>query len=197
MIELAGDLPSLGHGLVLAGQQQCAGDKRLAEFGQQRLGHPVAGDTHPYGLLSRVLQPARYLLGGGEDERIAAGGRRLDGPEHRVGDVHELAKLGKVLAHQREVVPVIEAADRPDPRDAVLVAELAPERVAGVRRVGDHSAVAHDVSHLGDRAPLRVGRMDVEVPGHAMSLGSSPLYSRCLQGWRTILPGMPPAAFAV
>jgi hypothetical protein len=84
--------------------------------------------------------------------------------------VHELAELGEILAHQREVVPVIELADRPDPVDAFLVAELAAQRVAGVRRVGDHAALPHDVTDLGDRATLRVGRMDVEVPGHATSV---------------------------
>src|SRR5215472_5079098 len=69
------------------------------------------------------------------------------------------------------MVPVVQVADRPAPRDAVLVAELAAERVAGVRRVGDHAAPADDIGDLGDRALLRAGRVDVEVPGHAKSLG--------------------------
>src|SRR5207237_4173982 len=93
----------------------------------------------------------------------------------------ELAQLGEVLAQQGEVVPVAEAADRPDPGHAVPVAELAPERVAGVRRVRDHAALPHDVGGLDDRAPLRVVRMDVEVPGHAMSLGRT--YPSA--GWQT------------
>ena len=71
------------------------------------------------------------------------------------------------------MVPVIQVADRPDPRDAILVPELAAERVAGVRRVGDDTACADDVGDLDDRAPLRAGRMDVEVPGHATSLRAS------------------------
>ena len=89
--EMVGDLPSLGHGLVLAWQQQGARDERLTEFGEQRLGHHVPGDPHPDGLLSRVLQPARYLLGRRQDEGITAWGCRLDSPEHPVADVHELA----------------------------------------------------------------------------------------------------------
>src|SRR5580704_11952298 len=72
--------------------------------------------------------------------------------------------------------------DRPDPRDAVFAAELAPERVAGVRRVGDHAACAHDIGDLDDHAPLRVGRMDVEVPGHVTSLGLSPTVRRPITG---------------
>jgi hypothetical protein len=91
----------------------------------------------------------------------------LMAPEHRVGDVGELVQLGEVLAHQREVVPVIQAADRPDPGHAVPVAQLAPQRVAGVRRVGDHAARPHGIGDLDDGTMLRVGRMDVEVPDHA------------------------------
>jgi len=101
---------------------------------------------------------------------VAAWSRRLDGTEHAVRHLHELAELREILADQREVVPVIELADRPDPLDAVLVAELATEGVAGVRRIGDHSTLPHDVGDLRDRATLRVGRMDVEVPGHAKSV---------------------------
>src|SRR5580704_995856 len=73
------------------------------------------------------------------------------------------------------MVPIVEVPDRPDPRDAVPVAELAAQRITGVRRVGDHAARAYEVGDLNDRAALRVGRMDVEVPGHATSLGHPPL----------------------
>jgi hypothetical protein len=174
VLELLGDLPALGHGLVLAGQQQGARDQGLAEFGQQRLGHHVLWDPHADGLLPGVLQDPRRLLGRGQDEGVTARSRRLDRPEHRIGNEYELAQLGEILAQQGEVVPVAEAADRPDPGHPVPVAELAPERVAGIRRVRDHAAVPHDVGDLDDRAPLRVVRMDVEVPGHATSLGVSP-----------------------
>jgi Aldehyde dehydrogenase family len=166
------DLPALGHRLVLAGQQQRGGDERLAELGQQRLGHRVAGDPDADRLLARMLQHARHLPGRREDERIAAGSRRLDGAEHRVGHEHVLAQLGEVLAHKREMMPLVKVADRPHPRDAVLAAELAPQRVAGIGRVRDHAARPHDICDLADRAPLRVRGMDVEVPGHATSLES-------------------------
>ena len=172
LAELFGDFPALGHRLVLAGQQQGAGDQRLAKFGEQRLGRHVVRDPHPDRLLPRVLEPARHLLGRRKDERVTAGGRCLDRPEHPVGNVRELAELGEVLAHQREVVPAVELADSPDPRDAVAVAELAPECVAGVRRVGDDASRAHDLGDLGDRPGLRVGRMNVKVPGYARSVGS-------------------------
>src|ERR1700683_1881046 len=126
--------PRAGHRLVLARQQQGARDERLTEFSEQRLGHHVPRDPHPDGLLPPVLQPPRYLLGRGQDEGVTARGRRLDGLEYRVVDLHELAELGEVLAHQRQVVPVIELADRSDPPDAVPVSELAAQRIPGLPR---------------------------------------------------------------
>ena len=40
-----------GHRLVVAGQQQRAGQQRLAQLGQQRLRHGVVRDAHADGLL--------------------------------------------------------------------------------------------------------------------------------------------------
>jgi 2-polyprenyl-6-methoxyphenol hydroxylase-like FAD-dependent oxidoreductase len=85
------DLPALGQRLVLLGQQQGAGQQRLAEFGQQRLGDGVVGNAHADRLLLRVHQPAGHFPGGRQDEGVAARGGRLDRPEHRVVDVHELS----------------------------------------------------------------------------------------------------------
>src|SRR5450756_245902 len=79
---------------------------------------------------------------------------------------------------------VVEVADRLDPRDAVGVAELASERIARVRRIGDHAPRAHDVSDRGDRSLLRIGRMNVEVPRHATSLRSLPSSAQVLGDMR-------------
>jgi hypothetical protein len=117
-----------------------------------------------------VLQPARHLLGRGQYERVAAGGGRLDGAEYPVGNLRELAQLGEVPAHQRQVVPVVELADRPDPGDAVGAAELAAERVAGIRGIGDHAVGADNVGDRGEQARLRIVRVDVEVTGHVTSV---------------------------
>jgi len=79
-----------------------------------------------------VLQPTRYFPGRRQDEGVAARGCRLDGAEYRVVDVDELAELGEVLADQREVVPVVQVADRSDPLNAVTVAKLAAEQQGSV-----------------------------------------------------------------
>ncbi len=41
-------------------------------------------------------------------------------------------------------------------------------------RAGDHAACVHDLGDLDDRTPLRAGRMDIEVPGHATSYAFAP-----------------------
>ena len=91
VIELLGDLPPRSHRLLVPGQQQRARDQRLAELGEQRLGHHVPGDPYPDGLLPGMLEPARHFLGRGQDERVAARSRRLDGTEHRVRHDDELS----------------------------------------------------------------------------------------------------------
>ena len=165
-VELLLDLPALGQRLVVARQQQRRRQQRLPQLGEDRLRHDVGRDAHPHGLLARVQQPSRHFPGGREDERVAARRRRLHRPEHRLAHVHELAELGKVAADQREVVTVVELADRADPVDALTVADLAAQRVAGVGRVGHEAAAADEVDDLADRAPLRIHGMNVEVPRH-------------------------------
>jgi hypothetical protein len=80
--------------------------------------------------------------------------------------VDELPELGEVLAHQREVVAVVELPDPQDPVAAVAVAELAAEGVAGVGGVGDQRVLAQRLDDLGHHPRLRVDRVDVEVAGH-------------------------------
>ena len=83
-----------------------------------------------------------------------------------VADVHELAELRERVAHQREVVPVVEVADAQDPVATVAVAEPAAQRVAGVGRVGDQRVVVEGVDDLLDQPRLRIDGMQVDVAGH-------------------------------
>ena len=118
-------------------------------------------------------QPLRHLTGGGQDEGEWAGDSCLDRPERGIAQVHQRTELGEVAAHQREVVLVVEATQLLDPFEPVPVAQLDAERVAGVRGIGDESAVSQDVHHLRDGPRLRVDRVYVEVARHGLaSLGA-------------------------
>ena len=63
------------------------------------------------------------------------------------------------------VVPV-GVADAPDAIQRVLVADVAAERVAGIRRIHDHPAVPHDLRGAADQAQLRIVGMKLEILAH-------------------------------
>ncbi|MDX3111008.1 hypothetical protein PW035_60115 [Nonomuraea angiospora] len=142
--------------MTVVGQQQGAGHQRFAEFGQQCLGDEVIRDADADRLLPGVQQPPGDLLGGGQDERVTAGSRRLDLAEQRVAQVYELAELGEVTAYEGEVVVAAEAADLLDPVEALLVARPASQGVAGVGGVGDEPVRPQDLGDLADQARLGV-----------------------------------------
>src|SRR3954447_15595253 len=104
-------------------------------------------DAYAHRPLLRMEQPARDLVRRGQDERIAAGSRGLQGPEHRIADLDELAHLREVVAHECEVMLAVEIADLSDAVQPLPVADLAPELIAGVGRVRDQPAVTY---HSGD-----------------------------------------------
>jgi hypothetical protein len=96
----------------------------------------------------------------------------------------ELSDLGKVSAHEREMVALVHVADAPDPFHRALVADVATERVARVRGVGDHASVTDDVHGRANQARLRVVRMHREVlrhPSRAPDLAGAFLNSGVVQ----------------
>ena len=84
--------------------------------------------------------------------------------------MHERAELGEVAADQRELVLGVELTDLPDPFDALPVAEVAAQREAGVRGIGDEAAGSQDLDHLADCATLGIDRVHIEVPRHVREL---------------------------
>src|SRR4029079_7273949 len=81
----------------------------------------------------------------------------------------ELPDLRKVAAHEREMVALVHVADAPHAVHRRLVAGVATERVAGVRRIRDHAAAADDVHGMLDEPWLRVLRMNRKVLRHTLS----------------------------
>ena len=50
----------------------------------------------------------------------------------------------------------VRLADAADALQRVLVADVAAQRVAGIRRIHDEPALAHDLRGLPDQAQLRI-----------------------------------------
>lgn len=164
------DLPALCHRLVIVGQEQCAGEQRLTEVGEQGLSNDMVRNPDTDRLLFRVQQQARYLLRRREDEGVAAGRCCLDRAKHVVVDAHKLTQLREVLAYKGEVVTIVEMPDRPDPADAVTIAQLASQCETRVRRVRDECTGADAVSHIADNALLRILGVHLKVLRHPSTL---------------------------
>ena len=77
-----------------------------------------------------------------------------------------LADLGKVPAHQSEMVVPVGLPDIADALQRRLVADMAAERIAGIGGVDDHSSAAQNLDGLAHEAPLRGYRMQLQVDTH-------------------------------
>ncbi len=125
---------------------------------------------HPqsYGAAPLMLQTPRRLARGLEQKGIRAG--RM-GPQQPVLPIlHHgvLADLGQVAAHQSEMMITIRLPNVANTLKRRLVADVAAERIAGVRGVHDHAAAAQDLDGLADEAPLRGHGMQLQVDTHAV-----------------------------
>ena len=159
----------LVSGSVSPGRIKRGRDHRFAQFGEQCLRHRMRRNAHADGEFLRVHHPAGDVAKGRQDERVRTRRDRPKQPEGRVVHLDELADLGEVAAHKREVVPGVEVTEPPDAIEAVGVVERTAERVARVGGVGDQTARAQDPDHARDQPWLRIDRVDVDVGDHARS----------------------------
>ena len=65
------------------------------------------------------------------------------------------ADIRKIAAHQREVMISIRLTNLADAFERRLVADMAAERIAGIRRIDDHGASAQSFDRLTHVAQLR------------------------------------------
>ncbi len=96
----------------------------------------------------------------------APGNALPDDAELPVVEPREAARVRQVAAHERQVMRVVDAANVADALGRADVAQLAAERVARVRRIGNDATLAQDDRRLPDQARLRVRRVNAEKLGH-------------------------------
>ena len=80
------------------------------------------------------------------------------------------AYLRQVLANQREMMVGVGLADGADPFQGRLVADVASQGIARVRRVDDDAARAQHTDGLADEAQLGGDGMELQVDGHVGQL---------------------------
>ena len=166
MLEALADLLRIGGRRLFARQQQRRREHRLVQLRQQRVRHGVRGNAHADRLAPRMRQPARHLARGAQDERVAAWRGALEQAKARVVDDRIGGDLRQVPAHQRQVVARIHAPHPAQALHRARIVEAAAQRVAGIRRIGDQPAVAHDLRGAAHQPRLRMRRMYREVLRH-------------------------------
>ena len=145
------------------GQDERRAHERLAELTQQQLRHGVIRNAHADGAPLLVLQAPRRLAGGSQEKGIGPGQAGLQQPELPGVEVREPADLGEIGADQGEMVVAVRPAQAADALQGILVADVPPERVAGIGGIGNDAALAQDVRRLADEARLGRDGMKVEV----------------------------------
>ena len=156
MLEPVSDLAAVGQRQLVTGQQQRRTHDRFAELGEQHARHLVVRHADSDGAPFVVLEAARRLLGGRQQEGVRPRRRRLEHAELPGFHLGVLADLGKIATHQREMVVTVRVANAADAIERILVADVTAERVAGVRRVNDEPTVAHDLGGAADQPQLRI-----------------------------------------
>ena len=116
---------------------------------------------------------ARHFAPRAQDEGVAPGRRALHQLELRVVHDRVLGDLREITAHQRQVMTLVDAPDAAQALEPVRVAAVAAQRVAGVGRIGDDAAAAHDLRRLEHEALLGMGGVDREELGHQRARNSS------------------------
>ena len=136
-------------------------------------------DPDTDGLALRVLQQARNLGGGTQDEGVRSWGVRL---QQTVGDIVDArvgGYFGEVAAHQGVIVLVVYLTQARNAFHAGLVADCTTECVSRVGRVDDETAAAHTIGDLADQPWLRIHRMYDKDLGHRQ---------RCQHRWQAACP---------
>src|SRR6185437_16919635 len=100
--------------------------------------------AHADGAAALVLQTAGRLSRGLQDERVRARHTSLEQPELPCIEPSVATHLIETGADQREMMVSVRTPDTPHALQCVLVVDVAPEGVAGIRRIGDDPALPHD-----------------------------------------------------
>ena len=74
----------------------------------------MRGNPHADSVLLFVQRGARNFLGTFQDKRVRPRSQRFNQPVLGIRHHHQLTQLGEIVAHQREMVLIIELADFPD-----------------------------------------------------------------------------------
>jgi len=110
-----------------------------------------------------VLQSTGSLACRLQNEGVRAGHAVFQQPELPSIQACEAPYFIQAGAHQSEMMVSIGPPDAPHALEGILVVDVAPEGVAGVRRVGDDAPAPHDLGSTADCPPLGIDGVKGEI----------------------------------
>lgn len=153
------------HRIAFVRKLQRAADHWLAQRLQQGLRNDVVRYTDTDGLALFMDDTPWQLLGTFQHKGVRPWREALEHAELTVIDARVSRNLGKIAAHERELMMPVELANTADTFGSVLVAEATSQRVAGIRGISDNGARAQTLRNLRQQTLLRVFRVKFEPIG--------------------------------
>ena len=123
-----------------------------------------------------MTHPARYFLGGFQDEGVGAGRAQFQQPVLAVVHAGVVGQFRQVAAQQREVVFFIHLANAAQAVCRVLVVQVADQGIARIGGHGHDAALLQQRSGLLEQPGLRVVGVDFEILCHGKAC--------CVEGFR-------------
>jgi hypothetical protein len=152
--------------VVGARQDQRRRHDRLFEFVEQGSHDRMIGHAYADGAAPRMLHPSRHFRGRAQQEREWPRRSATHDVELRVVHPREAADLREVTANERQVVPLVDAAQRANPLGRGRIAHAASERVARVGRIRDDTAAAQHLRGAANEPRLWMCRMKMQQQRH-------------------------------
>jgi intracellular septation protein len=125
------------------------------------IGYPQSDRAPPF-----VLQAARSLPRGLEQKGVRPRRVRAQQPVLPIIDHRVFAHVGKIPAHQREMMIPVGLTNFADAFERGLIADMTAERITRIGGVHDDGSAAQRFNRLAHIAALRGDRMQLQVDAH-------------------------------
>lgn len=160
----------VGHGVIIAGENQGRTEQWLVQFRYQRQRDRIVRQADTDGFALRMLQATRRFAGRFENKGERPRRQRFDQSECFVVDLRESRYLRQIPADQGEIVIFLQLANSADAVQPGFIIHLTAERVGGIGRINDYAPFANDLDASANEPSLRVVRVDLKILSHPDSL---------------------------
>jgi hypothetical protein len=126
----------------------------------------MIGHAHADRAAPRMLHASRHFRRRTQQERERPRRAATHDMELRIVHPCKAAHVREIAAHERQVMPLVDAAQRTDAPRCVRIAHAASERVTRVGRIGDDTPRAQHVGDATNEPRLWMGWMKMKQQRH-------------------------------